>query len=93
MDLPAIVWSQRHGQRRHQGNVYRLIVYMFFMCICFYICMHLCMNVCVLVYMCFAFKIVFLVLFSFYFFSFQNTECMLLIMCKGEVSLNDLLLL
>ena len=47
-------------------------------------------------HMCFIFKIDLLIFssFHFYFFSFfQDTECKLLIMYKGEVSISDSLLL
>ena len=42
--------------------------------------------------MCFIFKIDHLILSSFYLYFlsfFQDTECKLLIMCKGEVSISD----
>ena len=47
-------------------------------------------------HMCFIFKIDFLIFYYFYFYFFtffQDTECRLLIMCKGEVSISDSLLL
>ena len=45
-------------------------------------------------HMCFIKKIYLLIFSSFYFFTFfQDTECKLLIMCKGEVSISNSLLL
>ena len=47
-------------------------------------------------HMCFIFKIDLLIFSSFYFYFFtffQDTGCKLLIMCKGEVSISDSLLL
>ena len=56
-----------------------------YMCKCVYLHTYMYVHVC--------YKIKKLTFFSFYFFSFKkNTECMLLIMYKGEVHINNSLL-
>ena len=44
-------------------------------------------------HMCFIFKIDLLIFYFYFFTIFQDTECKLIIMCKGEVSISDSLLL